>query len=103
MSTEGKCRACGSTTHQCSTHRDCPFHKKVCDTDVSSRLEEDDQVSENSDVVGVSEDSLTDEEGFSLERCTASSDSDWKTTSSDIHVVSVHVEQSVEHTRKTAP
>ena len=80
VSTEGKCRACGSTTHRRSTHRDCPFNKKkkVCSTDVSSRLEEEgDQVSENSDVIGVSEDSLTDEEGFSLEERTASSDSDW--------------------------
>ena len=75
VSTEGKCRACGFTTHQRSTHRDCPFNK-VCGTDDSSRLE-DDQVSENSDVIGVSEDSLTDEEGFSLKEHAASSDSDW--------------------------
>ena len=34
-------------------------------------------MSENSDVIGVSEDSLTDEEGFSLEERAASSDSDW--------------------------
>ena len=76
VSTEGKCRACGSTTHRRSTHRDCPFNKKVCSTDVSSRLE-DDQASENSDAIGVSEDSLTNEEGFSLEEHAASSDSDW--------------------------
>ena len=76
VSTERKCRACGSTTHRRSTHRDCPFNK-MCSTDVSSWLAEDDQASENSDVIGVSEESLTDEEGFSLEERTASSDSDW--------------------------
>ena len=50
VSPKGKCRACGSTTHRRSTHRDCPFNEKVCGTDVSSRLE-DDQVSKNSDVL----------------------------------------------------
>ena len=75
VSTEGKCRACGSTTHRRSTHRDCP-DKKVRGTDVSSRLK-DDQMSENSDVIGVSEDSLTDEDEFSSDEHAASSDSDW--------------------------
>ena len=57
MSPKGKCRACGSTTHRRSSHRDCHFNK-VCSTDISSRLEEDDdKVSENSDVIKVSEDS----------------------------------------------
>ena len=68
-------------------------------TDVSSRLEEDDQVSKNSDVIRVSEDSLTHEEGFPLEESTASSDSNW---CFEDHIVSVHVEQSVKHTAKTA-
>ena len=66
-----------STTHRHSTHRDCPFNKKLCSTDVSSRLAEDDQASKNSDVIGVSEDSMTNEEDFSLEERTGSSDSDW--------------------------
>ena len=76
-------------------HAGTPFNKLVCGTDVSSKLEEDDQVSENNDVMGVSEDSLTYEEGFfffwksALLAQTAIGVS--KMTSSDI--VSVHSHQ----------
>ena len=70
--TGGKCSACGSTSHRSSRHRDCPFNKRAQGAD-------DDKASENSDVVQLSDDPLSDvhvAEGSS-ELGVPSSDSDW--------------------------
>ena len=48
-STGGKCKACGSTTHRRSSHRDFPFNKKGPGTGISSEVKEDDTASTNSD------------------------------------------------------
>ena len=74
VSTGGKFRACGATSHQWSNHRDCPY-KKIRGAGVSSRLE-DDKASENSDDIEFSENSLSDADGSS-EGGVASSESDW--------------------------
>ena len=57
-STVGKYKACGSSSHQRSNHRDCPFNKKRLRTGIA----EDDEASENSDVIHYSnsEDAMSD-------------------------------------------
>ena len=49
-SSGGKCRVCGSTSHLQSNHRDCPFNKRMRETNSSTNLE-DEGASENSDVI----------------------------------------------------
>ena len=70
--TDGKCKACGSTSHQRSNHKDCPYNKKYQKGVVS----EDNKGSENSDVIDYSEDGMSDaasEDCFSSSEC----HSDW--------------------------
>lgn len=75
--TGGKCRACGSTTHRCSNHRDCPFNKKEQDAGISSGVKEDDTASENSDDVHSSPAALSDAEKISSECNVVIEDSEW--------------------------
>ena len=70
--TDGKCKACGSTSHQRSNHKDCPFNKK----NLKGGVSEDDKGSENSDVIDYSEDGMSDaasEDRLSSSECP----SDW--------------------------
>ena len=54
--TGGMCRACGSTSHQRSSHRDCLFNKKLPGTsDACDRTSESSDVIELSDVASCSE------------------------------------------------
>lgn len=55
VSSGGTCRACGSTSHLRSNHQDCPFNKRMRETNASTNLE-DKGASENSDVIYHSED-----------------------------------------------
>ena len=70
-STERKCRACGSTTHRRSSHRDCPSNKKAPSSGVSSGVKEDDTESENGDAVHSSLESPSSESSV------ISEESDW--------------------------
>ena len=47
---KGKCASCGSSTHKCSNHRDCPFNKKRAEKETisSSSTESDEEVSSES-------------------------------------------------------
>ena len=69
-SSERKCRACGSTTHTRSSHRDCPSNKKVPASGNSSGVKEDDTESENGDAVHSSAESPS-------ESSVISEESDW--------------------------
>lgn len=44
----GKCKACGSTTHVRSTHRECPYNKKRCCDAPTAPPEDDDSASDDS-------------------------------------------------------
>lgn len=57
-SSGGKCKACGSTTHLRSSHKDCPFNKRLKD---STSHVDDGATSVNSDVMPM----LSDEESSS--------------------------------------
>ena len=58
--TGGMCRACGSTSHQRSSHRDCPFSKKLPSTsDAWDRTSESDELS---DVTSCSEGDVSSED-----------------------------------------
>ena len=97
VSTEGKCRACGPPLTDGLTTETV---KKMRGGDIYSRLE-DEQASENSDVIQLSEDSQSDSDGLSLEGYIKARVviGVYKMTSSDS--MSVRVE-SVEHIRKIA-
>ena len=72
----GKCKACGSTTHQRSNHSKCPYNKRRKDGTPAPQ-HEDDLVSENSDVMTFTDDILSDAEDFSSEDSEAMSNSEW--------------------------
>ena len=61
--TSGRCRACGSPFHLRSNHSRCPFNKKKMEPNASR----DGDVSENSDIICLSDDSQSDPESFSSE------------------------------------
>ena len=78
---EGKCK-CGSTTHQRTTHSECPLNQK---SGISSRKKResgdsvDDRASEDGDVIYYSEDSRSDAESIALNEGmpTPTGDSSW--------------------------
>ena len=70
-STGRRCKACGLSSHQRSNHSKCPFNKKNLKTGTSS----DDDASENSDVICLTEDDQSDAESFSSEGRVPSPDS----------------------------
>ena len=68
----GKCKACRSTSHLQSNHRDCPYNKRMTDNTDPLGDVNDSRVSENSDVIHYSEEGqFVSDGGF------ASSESDW--------------------------
>ena len=60
-STGGRCKACGSFSHQRSNHNDCLFNKKRLKTGISR----DDDASKNSDVICLAKDAQSGAESFS--------------------------------------
>ena len=61
--TGGMCRACKSTSHQRSSHRDCPFNKKLPGaSDACDKTSESDDVIELSDIASCSDSDLLSED-----------------------------------------
>ena len=75
ISTGGKCKSCGSTSHLRSNHSECPFNMK----NMKSGVSDEDKASENSDVIHYSGDAMSDSENSSCESRVASPDchSEW--------------------------
>ena len=69
--TSGRCRACGSPFHLRSNHSRCPFNKKKMEPNASR----DGDVSENSDIICLSDDAQSDPESFTSEWRVSSPDS----------------------------
>ena len=75
ISTGGKCKSCGSTSHLRSNHSECPFNKQ----NMKSGVSDEDRASENSDVIHYSGDAMSNSENSSCVSRVSSPDchSEW--------------------------